>query len=293
MFLTRLLSGIVLIVIIAAMNIPGGPFMELLLVVISLAGLREFYRAVGVSKGAGKMNILELTGIAGTIFYYGAALLEYLRNSGLPDSERRLTEGLIPLDTLFMAVIVVFLVMMAEYVFCFPTIEGRTVMNAFFGFIYVPVMLSFIFLVRCMNNGQFLVWLIYIVSWVCDTSAYCVGMLFGRHKLAPVLSPKKSIEGAVGGVAGSAVVSWIFALILVNTLHIPGELIWLFIIAGALGSVVSQTGDLAASAFKRNYDIKDYGSLIPGHGGILDRFDSVIFAAPVIYILVELIGRLR
>ena len=155
-------------------------------------------------------------------------------------------------------------------------------MAAFFGVIYVAVMLSFIYLTRNLPDGKFLVWLIFLCSWGCDTCAYCVGMLIGKHKMAPVLSPKKSIEGAVGGVAGAALLGVIYA----TATH--GKMAEYAVIC-AVGALISMVGDLAASAIKRNQNIKDYGKLIPGHGGILDRFDSVIITAPVIYYLAKMI----
>ena len=121
-------------------------------------------------------------------------------------------------------------------------------------------------------------WLIFLCSWGCDTCAYCVGMLIGKHKMAPVLSPKKSVEGAVGGVAGAVLLGVIYAA------ATKGPMAEYALICG-VGALISMVGDLAASAIKRNMGIKDYGKLIPGHGGILDRFDSVIFTAPVIYYL--------
>ena len=134
-----------------------------------------------------------------------------------------------------------------------------------------------------------MVWLIFLSSWGCDTCAYCVGMLIGKHKMAPKLSPKKSVEGGVGGVLGAALLGVLFALAMnhwggedVNALH--------YAVICGVGGIISQVGDLAASAIKRNHDIKDYGRLIPGHGGILDRFDSVIFTAPVIYYLATALG---
>ena len=103
-------------------------------------------------------------------------------------------------------------------------------------------------------------------------------MLIGKHKMAPVLSPKKSIEGAVGGVAGATLLGVAYAA------ATQGPMVQYAVIC-AVGALISMVGDLAASAIKRNQGIKDYGKLIPGHGGILDRFDSVIFTAPVIYFL--------
>ena len=151
------------------------------------------------------------------------------------------------------------------------------------GLPYVAVMLSYLYQVRAMGDGRYLAWLIFLSSWGCDTSAYCVGMLLGKHKLAPVLSPKKSVEGAVGGVAGAALLGFLFATVFGGKMT---ELMYPRLactLACAIAAVISQIGDLAASAIKRNHDIKDYGNLIPGHGGILDRFDSMLFTAPAIF----------
>ena len=131
-------------------------------------------------------------------------------------------------------------------------------------------------------------WLVFMSSWVCDTCAYVVGMLLGKHKLTPKLSPKKSVEGAIGGVAGSALAGGLFGWLYVACTDSGYGVIAVFTIICLVGSVVSQCGDLTASAIKRNYEVKDYGKLIPGHGGILDRFDSVIFTAPMVFFLVML-----
>ena len=181
-----------------------------------------------------------------------------------------------------MAVILSLILLMFVYVFLYPKYQADQIMAAFFGLVYVAVMLSFILLTRNLENGKILVWLIFFCSWGCDTCAYCVGMLIGKHKMAPVLSPKKSIEGAVGGVAGAAALGAIYAA----ATHAPA--LEYAVICG-VGALISMVGDLAASAIKRNKGIKDYGKLIPGHGGILDRFDSVIFTAPVIYYMSKFI----
>ena len=110
-----------------------------------------------------------------------------------------------------------------------------------------------------------------------------MGVLFGKHKMAPVLSPKKSVEGAVGGVVGAMLLTGIFCILCRESLSLSLHGIAVLMAAVGMGALLSMVGDLAASAIKRNYDIKDYGTLIPGHGGILDRFDSVIITAPVIF----------
>ena len=160
-------------------------------------------------------------------------------------------------------------------------------MSAGFSFLYCPVLLSYIYMTRNLTQGIFLVWLIFSASWGCDTCAYAVGKLLGKHKLAPVLSPKKSIEGAVGGVAGAALIGFLYAwgLQKAGVTAISDDAIWAFPLISGVGAVLSQLGDLAASGIKRDHNIKDYGRLIPGHGGIMDRFDSVIVTAPLIYYL--------
>ena len=133
--------------------------------------------------------------------------------------------------------------------------------------------------------GLYIVWLILISSWGCDTCAYCVGILIGKHKMSPVLSPKKSVEGAVGGVLGAAALGALYGWMVMDRLKEEQRLILFFALICGVGALISMVGDLAASAIKRNADIKDYGKLIPGHGGVMDRFDSVIFTAPVIYFM--------
>lgn len=130
-------------------------------------------------------------------------------------------------------------------------------------------------------------WLIFLCSWGCDTCAYCVGVLIGKHKMSPKLSPKKSVEGAVGGIVGSMLLTLLYAWVFRAQMQIQTQEMILLALISGVGALISMVGDLAASAVKRNYEIKDYGKLIPGHGGILDRFDSVIFTAPVIYYLAE------
>lgn len=124
-------------------------------------------------------------------------------------------------------------------------------------------------------------WLVVIAAFSSDIMAYFTGYFLGKHKMAPNLSPKKTIEGGVGGVLGSAIFCALFGYFFFPSLMIHCMII------GVLGGLVAEGGDLTASMFKRGMGIKDYGTLIPGHGGIMDRFDSVIFVAPVVcyYIL--------
>lgn len=261
MFKTRLISGIVLVIIALATIISGSWILFFTLLAVSLIGMRELYKVMKVSDE--HVTVLELVGYLGAMLYYIAMKADF-GNYGT------------------MAIIISMILILFVYVFGYPKYHAEQVMAAFFGVVYVAVMLSFIYLTRSLPDGKFLVWLIFLCSWGCDTCAYCVGMLIGKHKMAPVLSPKKSIEGAVGGVAGAALLGVIYAA------ATQGKMAEYALIC-AVGALISMVGDLAASAIKRNQNIKDYGKLIPGHGGILDRFDSVIITAPVIYYLAKMI----
>nr|WP_303192541.1 phosphatidate cytidylyltransferase [uncultured Blautia sp.] len=261
MFKTRLISGIVLVIIALATIISGSWILFFTLLAVSLIGMRELYKVMKVSDE--HVTVLELVGYLGAVLYYIAMKADF-GNYGT------------------MAIIISMILILFVYVFGYPKYHAEQVMAAFFGVVYVAVMLSFIYLTRSLPDGKFLVWMIFLCSWGCDTCAYCVGMLIGKHKMAPVLSPKKSIEGAVGGVAGAALLGVIYAA------ATQGKMAEYALIC-AVGALISMVGDLAASAIKRNQNIKDYGKLIPGHGGILDRFDSVIITAPVIYYLAKMI----
>lgn len=274
MFKTRLLSGILLIVLALFLLITGGYVLFGALCLISLIGMTELYKVFGIEKKA--------PGILGYIFallYYALLYLETEAPGVLPG------ENLTWFMLLFMGYLIC---QMAVLVFAYPKYNTQQIFAAFFGLFYVAVMLSYIYQTRLLAGGIFTVWLVFICSWGCDTCAYCVGMLIGKHKMAPVLSPKKSVEGGIGGILGAALIGALYALAINHWGNAGAEVIQYAIIGGA-GGAISQIGDLAASAIKRYHNIKDYGKLIPGHGGILDRFDSVIFTAPIIYYLAVLL----
>ncbi len=263
MFRTRLISGIVLMAITIALMVYGSYPLFWVIAAISVIGLFELYRAVGMEK--------TLPAVVG---YISSIIIDILI---LDDAY----------SYLLMWFVLTLMVLMACYVIAYPKYNSEQMTMLFFGLIYVTVMLSFVFKVRFVANGILYVWLIFIGAWGSDTCAYCVGKLCGKHKLPSKLSPNKTIEGCAGGIVGAALIGFLFALAFFtkNT-----EYWWKFAAIGGVSSVISQIGDLTASAIKRNHDIKDYGKLIPGHGGILDRFDSIIFIAPVVYYLVTFLG---
>lgn len=270
----RIVSGAALVILSFVVIFCGGRLLLASLLLVSAISYKELCKAVGAGEEK-RFNALEATGFFGMILYY-----VFL------DMAKILGPLMFAWSFLFCAGLL--MVFMAVYVFSFPKFQAGQVMSAFFSFFYAPVLLSFVYLTRNLPQGIYLVWMIFISSWICDTCAYFSGVTLGKHKLAPVLSPKKSIEGAVGGVLGSAATGALFAYVL-GQMEVPfNPQIWKFALIGGAGAVISQIGDLAASAIKRNYGIKDYGKCIPGHGGVMDRFDSVIFTAPVIYVLAVL-----
>jgi phosphatidate cytidylyltransferase len=266
------ISAIVLVVVLLFFLITGGLPLFLGLLAISLIAFFEMTRATEVSTKGDKANGLEIVGVLGICAYYGVIYLT----------------GISTYVMLTLIITLAFIMMV--YVFSFPKYHANQVTNAVFSMLYAPVMLSFLYLTRELKGGVYLVWLTFIGSWICDTCAYLVGRAIGKHKLAPILSPKKSVEGAVGGVLGAAIVGFIYALVLVQCDVAAGKMLWIYPVITSVCSVFSQIGDLAASGIKRNHEIKDYGKLIPGHGGIMDRFDSVIFIAPIIYYLASIMA---
>ena len=259
MFSKRLISGIILIIVTAFVLITGGFVLWAFTLFISLVGMYELYRLVNVEK-----TPLGMTGYLSAFAY--ALLLLFFRK----------------IDIAYPVFIVS--AVMAVYVLMFPQYTSDQATLVFFGIVYIPIMLMHLYQVRLLDEG-YLVWLVVIASWGCDTFAYLVGMKMGKHRLAPVLSPKKSVEGAIGGVVGSALLGLIFGMIFAPHLSVLKDPVWGCTLICGAAAILSQIGDLTASAIKRNHDVKDYGKLIPGHGGVLDRFDSVIMVAPVIYYL--------
>lgn len=156
-----------------------------------------------------------------------------------------------------------------------------------FGIIYIIGFIMFIPLIYMSEHGKLLIWYLAISAWGTDIFAYLVGIKFGKHKLTPI-SPKKSIEGSIGGIVGSTLIAIIYTYFINKICNAGISYLEITGIAVVL-SVLSQIGDLAASSIKRYVDIKDFGKIIPGHGGMLDRIDSILFIAPFAYFLLTMI----
>ncbi|MDQ0148942.1 phosphatidate cytidylyltransferase [Eubacterium multiforme] len=233
----------------------GGLWLEAFTVVLSILGMYEFYNAL-------KQKDFHPISIVGYILI----IVYYLTNTNF--------------NTLtYIVVFATFILLMIPVINLKYTFIDVAI--TLLGFLYVGILFSFLHLVNMKFGGQYLVWLIFIGSWMTDTSAYYAGRFFGKHKLCPKVSPKKTIEGSIGGMIGSTIFCGLFGIIVSKYIYIMP--VYNYFIIGALCGIFSQFGDLVASSIKRYVGIKDYSNLIPGHGGILDRFDSILFSGLVVF----------
>ncbi len=153
--------------------------------------------------------------------------------------------------------------------------------------VFVGFFMGCITKIRLAEGGEYWIWLVFIGAWVSDVFAYFSGRFFGKRKLIPAVSPKKTVAGAIGGALGAAAGFLLFGYLAnagLGNVHLVG-----LFFAGLVAAVCGQIGDLVASVIKRQYGIKDYGKIMPGHGGAMDRFDSILFVAPVLSFYMQLV----
>ena len=226
----------------------------------------------------------EMVGCVGLRKNVWIAVPSYLLAIVLPQLVR-ISED--PLPLVFAVCIVYMILVFAATVFSRGTLDYTIASSAFTGVFYVTVAFTSIVFLR--DIGKYFYLLVFVGPWSSDTFAYICGRLFGKHKLIPEVSPKKTVEGAIGGMIFAGISYIVYALIIKNFFDssvAPNYIVMM--IAGMIVSVISQIGDLIASVIKRRFGIKDYGWVFPGHGGVLDRFDSVLLTAPVLYILSQI-----
>ena len=233
----------------------GGLPLKLFTIALSICGLYEFYNAL-------KSKEIKSVSIIGYILL----VIYYLINNDF--------EKMMYILVITMVIGLMIPIINLKYSFV-------DVSTTFLGFIYVGILFSFIPLVNEKVGGQYLVWLIFIGSWLSDTTAYYFGRYLGKHKLCPKVSPNKTVEGSIGGFLGATIGCGVFGVIFSS--YMPGINIIHFFLIGALCGIMGQFGDLVASSIKRYVGLKDYSNLIPGHGGVLDRFDSILFNADVVF----------
>lgn len=249
--IVRAITGIFLVVALIGLTILGKTYLLGMTIFLSLVGLYEFFNVI--KKLDYKPNYM-----LGFIFTLIILAVNYL-------GYHKLESTLLIIYTFIIMIMMTF----------FDAFDLKSSFMQLFVIMYIPMSFSRIILL----SGSNLIWLIYICSWGTDTFAYLTGSLIGKHKLIERLSPKKSIEGAIGGIVGCLIITLIYFYFLELPIN---ALVVIFII---ISSIAGQIGDLIASKIKRVTGIKDYAKLLPGHGGILDRFDSTILVIPFVYIL--------
>lgn len=260
MLKTRVISALIFVPVILLATYFGGFVFAALMLVIAVIGGYEF----------GKMLEANAYRLFPWIYYPTAVLLILLAQMA-------------PADGGLTAAAVFFGFAAAMTLLIFGKIRIDEAAVNCLAIIYLPLTLSTaIFMRSGMTDGMYLIFLLLLIEWLTDSGAYFIGSAFGKHKLMPTVSPKKSVEGALGGVAAACVGA---LLLNVFTQIAP---FWLILIIAVIVSVAGQLGDLCESAVKRWARVKDSGNLIPGHGGILDRFDSMFFAAPVTYLILSI-----
>ena len=268
---TRVISGVIIVVFLIAVFALNGvfpPILNIAAAFISLMSVHELISAVGL----GKKYMLLIPSI---IFAVAVPF------AGMLGIDKFVLSGIYVLS-LFVGII-----------FAYKQISFKDLAMVCSMTLIMPNALSCIVSARDLSPefGLFYAVIAVLTAWIPDTGAYFVGTLFGKHKLCPEISPKKTVEGFVGGIVCNGIIMMLLGLVW-NLVFFGGAAklnIVAILIIGLGGAVISVIGDLSFSIIKRNENIKDFGKLIPGHGGILDRFDSVIFTAPYVYIILSLL----
>ncbi len=272
----RIISATVGLALLAVIMILGEVALGITVFILALIGLHEFYGAVEKGgfkpvKTAGYLFCLPL-------LYIGALYRIPLLNNLQP--KMALVDGIM------LCTFVVLTALLCMIIFSNGRHKPADIALTLFGIIYVVFLFSFVILIRNMEFGNLYIWFAIIGAFVTDTAAYFTGVTIGKTKILPAVSPKKTLEGSIGGIIGCIAAMLFFGLYVTKyTGPVP---VFHFIILGLLCGIISQVGDWAASAIKRSVDIKDYGRIMPGHGGVLDRVDSILFTAPVVYFYVTL-----
>ncbi|MCF0134793.1 MAG: phosphatidate cytidylyltransferase [Lachnospiraceae bacterium] len=279
----RLIGAVGVMAVTTIMLVSGGWVMVTGLLALSIGGLYELYHAMrsdpDKQSSSGSENdafwTMFITGILATVAWF--VMIVFFR------------DGIMNQNLMLMYLLGLMMVMMMETVFLFPRFTFLDTAVTLLGIFAISMLFSTFYLIRTSQYGKFYVWYIFAVAWGSDVCAYFTGMSIGKHKLTPRLSPKKTIEGAVGGVVGSIVLCTILGVSMARVmLEDQGVMLRFSLVIGLVGGVFAELGDLFASSIKRVMNMKDFGNLIPGHGGILDRFDSTLMVAPIVMLMLNL-----
>lgn len=265
----RILSGTIFLLILVLIGVFDSPIVDTFVIAaLSIIGIYEYNKAF---KSSGYKPI-------SWVGYLGCITM-FLMGGIIQDQDKMLITK-IALPALIILV----------FMYIILTNLKRTIVDVaitVFSLVYIPFMFSFLKLILMMPNGRFLILYVFIAAFASDTFAYFIGTKFGKNKLCPEISPKKTIEGSIGGILG-VIICYIILTYVGNEYFNMNMNIIYMLMAGIIAGIAGQFGDLSASAIKRYCKIKDFGNIIPGHGGILDRFDSMLFVAPIMYMFLKL-----
>ncbi len=228
-------------------------------------------------------EIMKVLGIEKSWFI---SVPSYLLGAALPFSSYFASDDPSLFLLILAALIFSYLIyIMGVAVFCKGKIPFSSIAAIFMMITYVVVSFTSMSLIRFLEAGKYLVFLSFIVAWSSDSCAFLTGTFIGKHKLIPEISPKKTVEGAIGGVLGATLAFLLYGLI-VSIIEPDVTVNYLALaLFGFILAIVSQIGDLIASLLKREHGIKDYGKLFPGHGGVMDRFDSILAVSTILLML--------
>lgn len=274
---TRILSALVGAVILFVIVWSNQMVLGVAIFIVALIAMNEFYNAVA---NIGYKPVR-------TVGYLSCFPILFIGLNGIFKSIDSYFELFKSINYFSLGIFLIIVALFSFTVFLHDKYNLNDIALTVFGIIYVTFLFSFIVLTRNLENGFYYIWLVFIGAWATDTFAYFSGLMLGKKKLLPAISPKKTIEGSIGGIIGCVVITVLYGVFInkfVNGIHI-----YHFVIIGAINGVISQIGDLAASSIKRYVKIKDYGRIMPGHGGVLDRVDSILFVAPVVYFYISFI----
>ena len=269
---TRTISGVILVAVLFGLLYVGGYLWLAALFLFSEIGLWEY----GKAQSKQHKPYFWISAAACAAYY---VLLAFCKNWVQNENG-----GLLFL-------VILFLIFMVASVAEYPKRSYVDGFLSFSGVVYIAVLFSFLFFVRDKENGFSYIWFLFWSAWGSDTCAYLFGRAFGRHKLVPKLSPNKTVEGAVGGVLGAMILCMVYGYLVRNAIGLEtGKVLLLSGCIGFFGAILGQIGDLFSSSIKRFVEIKDFGKLIPGHGGILDRFDSILLSGTAVALVLHFLG---
>lgn len=259
----RILTGIIGLPIVAIIFIFGNPYIiDVVISIVAIIAMYEYFKAF-------KKEYKPVEWIG----YLSCILISVI--------------NIVPIEYKLQSILIFITILIAMLfiivIFSKMKIGLKDIAITFLGICYITLFLAFIPLLYGIQNGKFLIWYMFIAAWGTDTFAYIVGMKIGKHKFSKI-SPKKSVEGCFGGIIGATILMVIYT-IFVNKYTGMNIQYWYIGLIGIVLSILSQIGDFAASSIKRTVGIKDFSNLFPGHGGMLDRIDSIIFIAPFTYFL--------